>query len=307
MHSFRIVAVLGFLVVSAASTSGQSANEAEPSSPKRLETVTVLGQPASLHDVSSESELVGPANQPEWTTRRAFAETDIYVIPPGEFEFNQFYTWSQPRHGKPEHIFESEFEFGLPWRTQLDVEPNYRIEGGKLVYDSTRLELPHALADWGKILLNPAVDAGWRFNRGAQDSLLFRLLLAEEMGQRFHFGGNFGFEQQVGGERETEYELNAALSYVLMDRKVTVGLEFLAEFESDQEREGQTTLLLGPTILFKPTKDTHLGLVTLAGLTEESPAAEVFLIFGIDLEMFRWAGLRSGTGREEIQPFRRGR
>jgi len=272
-----------------------------------MEPVTVFGKSPSLHDVSSESDLVGPAKQPEWTTRRAFAETDIYVIPPGTFEFNQFYVASIPRHGKTEHLFESEFEFGLPWRTQFDVEPNYRVEGGQLSYDSTRLELPHALADWGKIPLNPTIDGGWRFRNEEDDSYLFRLLLAEQFGERFHFGGNFGFEQQVGGDRETEYELNGALGYVVADRKLTVGAELLVEFESDQDGEEETTLLFGPTALFKPSSDTHLGLVTLFGLNDESPAAEIFVVFGIDFEPFGWSGSASDLEREGIEPRRRGR
>src|SRR6185503_4682301 len=108
----------------------------------RLDPAIVTGKAASVHEVTSESDLVGPANQPEWTTRRAFAETDVYVIPTGEIEFNQFYVSSHPRDGKPENLFESEFEFGLPWRTQFDVELNYSVNSGKGRYNETVLELP---------------------------------------------------------------------------------------------------------------------------------------------------------------------
>ena len=152
----------------------QTTNE---SSLRTLPPVIVTGTSRSLHDVTSESDLVGPANQPEWTTRRAFAETDIYVIPPGEIEFNQFYISSHPRQGKPENLFESEFEFGLPWRSQVDVEVNYSLQNGNLQHDAMLVEIPHALADWGKIPLNPTVDAGWRFNTESADAYFFRLLL----------------------------------------------------------------------------------------------------------------------------------
>jgi len=233
--------------------------------------------------------------------------TDIYVLPKGEIEFNQFYISSHPRHGKPEHMFESEFAFGLPWRTQFDVELNYEVEDGELRYDSTRLELPHALADWGKIPLNPAVDAGWRFHQDEDDAYLFRLLLAEEFTKRLHFGANFGFERQIGGELETEYEFNLALSYVALDKRLSVGAELLVEYETDREDEESTTVLLGPSVLFKPTQNTHLGLVPLAGLTHDSPAVEVFLIFGIDLEPFNWGWMGSRAGRDELQPVRRPR
>jgi len=256
--------------------------------PHRLEPVVVTERNTSVHDVTSESDRVGPANQPEWTSRRVFAETDIYVIPPGEIELNQFYVLSHPREGKAEHTFETEIEIGLPWRTQLDVEPNYSMEGGNLRYDSTRIEVPHALADWGKIPFNPTVDAGWRFNNGEADSFLVRLLLAEEFGEKWHLGGNFGFEQQVGGERETEYEINAALSYAAIDRKLAIGAELLEEFESDNEDERSTEVLLGPSILYKPTRDIHLGFVPLFGLTHDAPVAELFFIVGIDLEPFTW-------------------
>jgi hypothetical protein len=153
----------------------------------------------------------------------------------------------------------------LPWRTQIDIEPNYSLEGGNLRYDSTRIEIPHALADWGKIPFNPTIDGGWRFNNGEEDSFLVRLLLAEEFGKKWHFGANFGYERQVGGERESEYEINAALSYVAMDRKLSIGAEFLAEFENDDEDESSTEILLGPSILYKPTRDIHLAFVPLFG------------------------------------------
>jgi hypothetical protein len=288
------------------SSDAETTSKTELSGPVKLPPASVIGT-RRLHDVPSESDLVGPAQQPEWTTRRAFAEADIYVLPQGEIEFNQFYVSSHPRHGKPENEFESEFAFGLPWRTQFDVELNYRVEDGRFRYDSTRLEMPHALADWGKIPLNPAVDAGWRFNNGTDDAYLFRLLLAEQFGERVHFGANFGFERQIGGELETEYELNVALSYVALNKKLTVGAEFLAEYETDREGDHATTALIGPSLLFKPSRDTHIGLVALAGLTHDSPALEIFVIFGIDFEPFGWNWLGKKSAGDEMQPVRRPR
>ena len=275
-----------------------------------MEPVTVFGKRPSVHDVTSESDLVGPAHQPEWTTRRAFAETDIYVITPGEIEFNQFYISSHPRNGKAENLFESEFEFGLPWRTQFDVEPNYSIEGGSVRYDSTRLEVPHALADWGKIPFNPTIDGGWRFRSGEADSFLVRLLLAEQFGERWHFGANLGYEQQVGGEHEREYELDTAVSYVAIDRKLTLGAELLVEHETVEDEPSATRLLLGPVLLYKPTRETHIGLVPLFGLTSDAPVAEVYVVFGIDFEPFSWFGSnKSESGRDErgFEPVRRPR
>ena len=285
----------------------QTTNE---SSLRTLPPVIVTGTSRSLHDVTSESDLVGPANQPEWTTRRAFAETDIYVIPPGEIEFNQFYISSHPRQGKPENLFESEFEFGLPWRSQVDVEVNYSLQNGNLQHDAMLVEIPHALADWGKIPLNPTVDAGWRFNTESADAYFFRLLLADEFSQRLHFGANLSFERQISGDLETVYELNTALSYVAIDSKLTVGAEFLVEYETAAEREDDgvdrtyaTSAMLGPTILYKPTRNTHLGLVTLFGLTHDAPSVEAFFIFGIDFEPF--SSRSTSSSDTPVRPVRR--
>ncbi len=308
---------LGLLVLLAWPLNFTQAQTTNAPSINQLAPIDVIGRAVGLHEVASESDRVGPANQPEWTTRRAFAETDVYVIPPGAIEFNQFYRSSHPRSGKPKSSFESEFEFGLPWRTQFDVELKYSLNGGKLKHDATLIELPHALADWGKIPLNPTLDGGWRFNSGESDAYFFRLLLAQEFGKRVHFGANLSFEKQVGGERETARELNAALSYVAIDSKLTLGIELLVEYEKSREwvagnleRNYSTTAMVGPTALFKPTRNTHLGLVPLFGLTHDAPVVEAFIIFGIDLEPFLTRNSNSAEGSKDsggFHPFRRSR
>ena len=276
---------------------GQSTDAPMPSS---LRPVTVTGRADSLHDVTSEFDLVGPAKQPEWTARRAFGETDVYVIPTGAFEFNQFYTLTHPRAGKPAHTFESEFELGIPWRTQFDVELNYNATGGRMTYDSTLIELPHALANWGVIPLNPTLDAGWRFNADKSDAYFFRLLLADDIAKTLHFGATLSFQNQVGGVHEKSYELNTALSWAVIDRRLSVGAELLVEYEAagrrgtddaeemaiEVERSHTTTVMLGPTLLFRPTRNTHVGLMPRFGLTHDSPSVEALFVFGIDFEPF---------------------
>ena len=301
------------LAVAVLLSGGQFTNATEPT---QLPPTQVFGQSRSLHDVASESDLVGPASQPEWTTRRIFAETDVYVIPPGEIEFNQFYISSHSRHEKPGNLFETELEFGLPWRTQFDVEMNYGIEEGNLTYDSTMIELPHALADWGKIPLNPAINAGWRFAAEDSDSYIFRLLLAEQFGEKFHFGANLSFERQVSGELETVYELNSALSYPLIDNKLALGVQLVVEYETAQEREFDvddnaweteseysTEVLLGPSLLYRPTRNIYLGLTPLFGLTQESPTVEAYFLLGIDFEPFsRVSSKEEDRGNENRLP-----
>ncbi len=314
VFSGRITTMLaGMCFWASLSAHGQSIN-AVPNT--RLDPGIVASRPASLHDVNSESDLVGPAKQPEWTTRRVFAETDIYVIPPGAIEFNQFYVPTVPRSGTMEHAFESELEFGLPWRTQFDVELNYSVTNGRLRYDSTRVEIPHALANWNEIPLNPTIDGGWRVQTDEADAFFFRLLLAEEFGPRVHFGANLTYDRQVGDEHETSYEFSMALSYVVKDSKLAVGMEALFEYETkqgDDPDEGSihsTSAMIGPSLLYKPTRNTHVGLVTLFGVTHDAPAMQAFVLFGMDFEPF--GGGKSGKGGDDhdaggFQPVRRPR
>jgi hypothetical protein len=294
------------------------AQTAEEAGPTKMKPTTVIGAGDGLHDVASESELVGPARQPEWTARRAFVETDVYVIPTGEFEFNQFYILSNPRHGKPENIFETELELGLPWRTQFDVEMNYRIEAGAFVYDSTMIELPHALADWGKLPLNPAVDIGWRFRADEADSYVARLLLADQITEKINFGANLSFERQVSGELETDYELSAAVNYRLVESKLAVGAQLVVEYETGREREYDlidneweteheysTQVLLGPSLLYRPTRNVYVGVTPLFGLTRDSPMVETFFLVGFDWDSLFGGGAEPVEDLPRLAPLKR--
>ncbi len=284
-------------VVSDAALQAQEATPAPATTSRVIVTET---NPDSGPDALSgtEAEPVGPAQQPEWTTRRVFADTDIYVIPPGTFEVNQFLDSFHPRNGTHQTLLETEFENGLPWRTQFDVELDYSHLGGRTRYDTTLLELPHALADWGKIPLNPTVNGGWRFVHDEPDAFFFRLLLADEFWRRIHFGADLTFDRQIGGEQETSWEFNQAVSWIVLEKTLSMGFEMRAEYEkdrvdADEEETGaasrrkrkyeySTSVVIGPSVLFKPTQRTHLAIVPMAGLTHDSPSLDAFLVFGID-------------------------
>ena len=40
--------------------------------------------------------------------------------------------------------------------------------------------------------------------------------------------------------------------------------------------------LLGPSIQWRPTHNTHLDFVPLVGTTHDSPGVEAFVVFGVD-------------------------
>src|SRR5579859_3157736 len=170
-----------------------------------------------------EEAPVGPNQQPEWTARRRFTVTRIYVLPPWQVETEFGWDAMYPRGGSPQHTLQQEFELGLPYRFQIDYEihgANF-VEGdkggGPWHYDSSEFELRWALADWGKIPLNPTLKAEWKHENGGTDAAEANLLLGDELAPRWHWGVDGFYEQRVNGDRRTEFAASAAISYSVID------------------------------------------------------------------------------------------
>lgn len=237
-----------------------------------------------------EDRLIGDNQQPEWTARRRFVTTRVYVQPPWQVETEFGYDGSFGRVGEPLHLFQQEIELGLPHRFQVDVEnvlQNFREgddQGRKWRHNSNSFELRYAFADWGKIPLNPTVNLEWKLNDGAADAYELNLLLGDEFGPRWHWGLNLFFEQQIGGDINREFAASQALSYSLVDSALSAGVEmkFSSESDKDSRSAPENSFLLGPSLQWRPSSRTHLDLVPLFGIGRDSPQAEVFVFFGIE-------------------------
>lgn len=250
----------------------------------RLPRITVIQTNASVSEINEE-QPVSPNQQPEWTTRRRFSTTRVYVISPWQLEFEQWWKGKFPREGKPEHLFQSEIELGLPYRFQLDLYENIeRTSGGTLQHQGNQVEARWALADWGKIPLNPTLYGEWKFNDHHPDAYEVKLLLGEELAPRWHWGFNLFYEQEVGGGRQSEAGFSQAISYTLLDEKLSLGVEMNLERTSGPNFDGKpaTEFLLGPSLQWRPTPRMHLDLVPLFGTTRDSPVVEAFIILGFD-------------------------
>src|SRR5437879_302926 len=90
--------------------------------PTRLPEVTSTDTPLSR--TPTQERRNGANKQPEWTAQRRFSTTHIYVLPPLQFELEQWWEGKFPRHGKAYHLFQSEVGIGLPYRFQLDLYEN---------------------------------------------------------------------------------------------------------------------------------------------------------------------------------------
>ena len=239
-------------------------------------------------DVLRQDMPVGPYNQPEWTTERPFGTSRVYVRPPGSIEFNQFWT-PEWKDGHVEHSFREEVEIGLPYRFQLDLYQNWGIEEGDTHYRGSSVELRYALANWGKIPLNPTLYGEWNFNDAAPDKWELKLLLGQTFGKRWNWAGNFTYEQETGGEREQEVALSSALTYALIDQTLNAGIEMLWEHKTAKDSRGDPEIefLIGPSINVRPTRHSFITVAPLFGTTEDSPDVEVFVIAGFN---FRFGG-----------------
>lgn len=232
---------------------------------------------------------LGENQQPEWTARRRFVTTRIYVQPPWQVETELGYDGAFPRTGTPQHLIQEEIELGLPYRFQFDIENvNQNFQEGSDTrewhHESVSTELRWALADWGKIPLNPTVNLEWKFNDGDADAFECQLLLGDEFGPRWHWGLNLFWEQQVGADRVRELAASQAVSYTVVDQKLGAGVEmkFRSESDKDSRNNPENWMQLGPSIQWRPTRRTHLDLVPLFGLNGSAPVCEVFIFFGFE-------------------------
>lgn len=235
-----------------------------------------------------EEARIGGYNQPEWTGKRRFATTRVYVLPEGQVEFEQWWKGKFPRDsGKATHLFQTEVGIGLPHRLQLDFYGNveHAPPEGDTNFIGTQVELRWAPADWGEIPLNPTLYGEWKFNNNGADAYEVKLLLGDELAPRWHWGLNAFFEQEAGGDRASELGLSQALSYTLADRKFSVGAEMKIERASAPHLHGvpDVEVLVGPSLQWLPTSNVHLDFVPLFGTTNDSPDLEAYIVLGIEL------------------------
>ena len=245
----------------------------------RMPEVTVTEQ------LLNEEKTVGPNQQPEWTTQRRFPTTRVYVLAPWQVEFEQWWKGKFPRDGHSSHLFQEEIGVGLPYRFQLDVYENLEYTDKELFrHQGNQVEIRWALADWGRIPLNPTLYAEWVFNDHDPDKYELKLLLGEELAPRWHWALNGIYEQEVGGGRSTELAWSQAVSYTVIDQKLSVGVEMNFEHttEKGSRSDPEIEFIIGPCFQWRPTCNTHLDAVPLFGVTHESPRVEVFIVFGID-------------------------
>src|SRR5438445_3665127 len=252
-------------------------------------------------------EVPSAYGAPPGFSRSRFSNlTNAYVLPPGGVYAGLIYEGDAFRHGPPDHLFTEEVEMGLPHRFGLAAETRIeRFDGGGGL-STVSIEGRYALADWNKIPLNPTLFAEYKFGVGTirheegpppppgeeeeesgppkvPDAYEFRLLLAQDFGDRIEWAMNWFFEKENTGDRGREWGFAQSASIpVLLERerlKVGVEMEYKNFTVKDTRGDPMHSFVIGPTVAFRSSRNTRFDVSTLFGCTEDSPRVQVFAVF----------------------------
>jgi hypothetical protein len=116
------------------------------------------------------------------------------------------------------------------------------------------------------------------------DAVEGRLLLAQDFGEHFEWALNGFFEQETGGDRGREWGFAQSVSIPLTRNEyLKVGAEMLYTNFSDKgiRDDPENRFVIGPTIAWKPSRWSRIDVSPLFGVTDESPRAQVFVVFSM--------------------------
>jgi hypothetical protein len=254
-----------------------------PGAADQVSTTTVTARAVSEY---REEDRFGPYDQPLWTAFRRFPTTRIYVRPPGTFEFEYWKRVDIPHGGGPAEVqTQYEFEVGLPGRFQVDMYLLAVQEGNDGTQASgEQFEVRWAFADWDKIWGNPTLYLEVSSLQGEPDTIEGKLLLGGEMSPGWHWGTNLVFERETSGDLSNNHEITAGVSRTMADEQWSLGGEFKASLTNTHadRSDYQEELLVGPSLQYRPLKNVHLDLATLAGIGGDSPDFEGFFVLGYE-------------------------
>ena len=117
------------------------------------------------------------------------------------------------------------------------------------------------------------------------DSYEFRLLLAEDFGERIEWAMNWFLEQEIGGDRGREWGFaqSAMIPVWLEHERLKAGVEMQYRNFTDKDTRGDPahSFIIGPTLAWKPTRNTRLDVSPLFGCTDDSPRVQAFVVFSM--------------------------
>src|SRR2546421_7929339 len=243
--------------------------------PAILSVPNAAGQETENRQVVVRAEAEGLPSAygapPDLSHGRISTLTKSFVFSPFSFELEAGYEGSIFRHGVPAQLFQQEIEMGLPARFTVGVQNQIEHLVGNTRDRSFTLEARYALADWNKLLLNPAISAEYQFglSNGLPDSGELALLISHDFPHLIEWAMNIFVDREFGARQSTSagFTQSVEVPVLLPEEKLEVGLEM--QYRSGGEapgREGPTKgLAIGPTLAWRPTKNARFDLSPLIG------------------------------------------
>lgn len=244
---------------------------------------TVIG-----HKDIKESDPTGSYGQPVWTAKRRFPTTRVYVVPAGDMAIEYWLTTDGKLSGDSQPSYEQrlELEFGLGKRLQLDLYLIWGQDGaaGPINVTEQSIELRYALAGWGRLWGNPTLYLEWiRQNAGPQ-KMEGKILLGDQITAQWFWGLNLVYERTMGGDGGGEYALSAGVSRVVVENRVSLGIEVkaaLADVQGARFDFVEKKLIAGPSLQIKPVPGVHIDLAPMAGVLVEAETGAIYAIYFI--------------------------
>jgi hypothetical protein len=271
---------------------------------------SIRAQPAAVEQVVvTGEELPSAYGAPVSFSQSRFSPlTNAYVLPSGAVYSSLIYENDVVHFRSPDHTFTQEIEVGLPYRINLAIENSVERNAGTLQDATFSVEARYALADWNKIPLNPTFFAEYKFGIGnilhdegaptpghkfgpggfdrsmeIPDAYELRLLLAQDFFERAEWALNLFFEQEIGGDRGREWGIaqSVVVPFWLAHEELKGGAEFLFRSFSDKGTRGTpyNSFVIGPTVAWRPSRNTRLDVSPLFGVNHKSPELQFFAAF----------------------------
>ena len=271
---------------------------------------SINGQTAAAeHIVITGQELPTAYGAPVSFSQSRFSPiTNAYVLPPGAIYASLIYEDAVVHFRRPDHDFTEEIEVGLPYRINIATEADIEHYGDETQVRSFSIEARYAFADWGKIPLNPTIFAEYKFGGGRilhdegpptpahkfgpggfdtsmdmPDAYELRLLLSEDFFDRVEWAVNAFFEQETSGDRGREWGIaqSVVTPLWLAHEEFKAGTEFLFRSFTDKGIRGKpyNSFVIGPTVAWRPSRDTRLDISPLFGVNHKSPVMQLFVVF----------------------------
>lgn len=246
----------------------------------------------------AEDQLVGGANQAEWTLWMRFATSRAFLqVMPEQVSLEQWVTIRNGKEDQPtETRFKTELSTGLGSRFEFD----FYFEAQSLGEDnaakpaqngirSFNLSIRHAFWDWGTVFANPTLYVEYLWLTTPR--VAPRLIFSDNIGSGWHWASNFVYSREMStgaGDRDEEWQATLGISRVITDQKFSAGIE--AQFVKETTRDSvlgndtRNQLYVGPSLQFRFGKGMMLDFAPLFGVTSDSRSFDIWLVYKWDVK-----------------------